>query len=124
MSDLVGSLIFFLLWRILALEVKGMESIWKKTTSMPEFPCLEGDARTDILIIGGGIAGLLCAWELHKAGADYLLVEAKELCSGVTGNTTAKITAQHGILYQKLLPSLGLTKTRLYFEDNQKAVEE
>ena len=101
-----------------------MESIWKQGVSMPEFPCLDGDTRTDILIIGGGIAGLLCAFELERAGADYLLVEAKELCSGVTGNTTAKVTAQHGILYQKLLPSLGLEKTRLYFEANQKAVEE
>ena len=51
-----------------------MESIWSKTASMPAFPCLEGDTRTDILIIGGGIAGLLCAWELDRAGADYLLV--------------------------------------------------
>ena len=101
-----------------------MESIWRQTASMPDVPCLEGDARTDILIIGGGIAGLLCAWALDRAGADYLLVEARELCAGVTANTTAKITAQHGILYQKLLPSLGLEKTRLYFEANQKAVAE
>lgn len=100
-----------------------MKSIWSQTTSMPAFPPLEGDTRTDILIIGGGIAGLLCAWELERSGADYLLVEAKELCSGVTANTTAKITVQHGILYQKLLPSLGLEKTRLYFQANQRAVE-
>lgn len=100
-----------------------MESIWKKTTSMPAFPCLDGNARTDILIIGGGIAGLLCAYELERAGADYLLVEAEKLCSGVTANTTAKVTAQHGILYQKLLPSLGAERTRLYFQANQRAVE-
>ncbi len=101
-----------------------MESIWSKSASMPEFPSLEGDARTDILIIGGGIAGVLCAFLLERAGADYLLVEARELCAGVTANTTAKVTAQHGVLYQKLLSSLGAGKTRLYFDANQKAVEE
>ncbi len=99
-----------------------MRSLWTQTATLPTFPPLEGDARTDILIIGGGIAGLLCAWELKKAGADYLLVEARSLCSGVTADTTAKITAQHGALYQKLLPSLGVERTRLYFEANQRAV--
>lgn len=100
-----------------------MDSIWKKTAALPDAPALEGDARTDILIVGGGIAGILCAWLLERAGADYLLVEADELCGGVTGRTTAKITAQHGILYQKLLPSLGLENTRLYYEANARAVE-
>lgn len=99
-----------------------MESIWKQATAMPSFSTLEGDRKTDILIVGGGIAGLLCAYLLEKEGADYLLVEAKELCGGITANTTAKITAQHGILYQKLLPSLGVEKTRLYYEANQRAV--
>ena len=47
-----------------------MGSLWKKTARMPGFPTLEGDARTDVLIIGGGLAGLLCAWKLEQAGVD------------------------------------------------------
>lgn len=99
-----------------------MPSIWNETKLMPQFSPLEGDAKTDILIVGGGLAGLLCAYVLDQAGADYLLVEAGELCGGVTGNTTAKVTAQHGLLYQKLLPSLGVERAQLYWEANQRAV--
>lgn len=36
-----------------------MESIWTKTVAMPQFPSLEGNIKTDVLIIGGGMAGIL-----------------------------------------------------------------
>ncbi|MBR5217234.1 MAG: FAD-binding oxidoreductase, partial [Oscillospiraceae bacterium] len=74
---------------------------------MPRFAPLKGDAKTDVLIVGGGLAGLLCAYELKAAGADCLLVEQGELCGGVTKNTTAKITSQHGLIYHKLIREFG-----------------
>ena len=84
-----------------------MDSIWKKEISMPEFPALHGAHKTDVLIIGGGLTGLLCAYRLKCLGIDCLLVEADRICSGVTGNTTAKLTAQHGLIYHKLLDRFG-----------------
>ena len=101
-----------------------MSSIWTQTAKLPKFPPLEKDLRTDVLIVGGGIAGLLCAHRLRQAGADCVLLEARELCSGVTGNTTAKITAQHGLIYDKLLRTFGAEKARLYLETNQAALEQ
>ena len=101
-----------------------MESIWEKTAPQRNFPTLDGDKHTDILIIGGGVAGVLCAWFLDRAGADYMLVEAKTVGSGVTGRTTAKITAQHGLLYQNLLRSWGRERAKLYLEANLRAVEQ
>lgn len=101
-----------------------MESIWEKTAPQRNFPTLDGDKHTDILIIGGGVAGMLCAWFLDRAGADYMLVEAKTVGSGVTGKTTAKITAQHGLLYQNLLRSWGRERAKLYLEANLRAVEQ
>ncbi len=100
-----------------------MESVWDKSRSFKNFKSLEKDINTDILIIGGGIAGIMCAYKLHQQGADYLLVEKGEICSGVTGNTTAKITAQHGLIYTDLLRRFGKNYARLYLEANQKAVE-
>ena len=99
-----------------------MESLWSKTASLPEFPVLPGDRKTDVLIIGGGIAGLLLAYELQKAGVEYMLVEASEICSGITKNTTAKITSQHGLCYTKLAKRLG-DGAGLYLRANQEALE-
>ena len=75
-----------------------MTSVWRQTADLPRFPSLEGDLKTEILIVGGGVAGLLCAYFLDREGADYALVEADRICGGVTGSTTAKVTAQHGLL--------------------------
>ena len=99
-----------------------MDSIWKRTAEMPPFAPLDGDLKTDVLIVGGGLAGLLCAYWLNRAGVDCALVEADRLCGGVTGNTTAKLTIQHGLIYDKLLREFGLEKARLYLEANRGAL--
>ena len=101
--------------------MKMLNSIWAET-SLPQFPRLQGDKTTQILIIGGGMAGLLCAFRLKQAGADVLLVEAGRICGGVTQNTTAKITSQHGLIYHKLLHKLGREKAGMYLQANQQAV--
>lgn len=99
-----------------------MDSIWKDTASLPEFDSLKKDQKTDVLIIGGGLAGLLCAFFLEKAGVDYTLVEAGRICGGVTGNTTAKITSQHGMIYDKLFRRFGPEKAKTYWLVNDAAL--
>ena len=79
-----------------------MESIWRESAQLPQYPQLEGDVSTDVLVIGGGMAGLLCAYQLKKAGVDCIVAERKRIASGVTGDTTAKLTSQHGLIYSKL----------------------
>ncbi|MBQ7034850.1 MAG: FAD-dependent oxidoreductase [Clostridia bacterium] len=101
-----------------------MESLWRATSKLPEFPRLEYDLKTDILIIGGGMAGLLCAYYLQQAGADYTLIEANRLCGGVTADTTAKITYQHGLIYDRLMGEFGAETARLYLEANRAALKE
>lgn len=101
--------------------MKMLNSIWAET-ALPQFPRLQGDKTTQILIIGGGMAGLLCAFRIKQAGADVLLVEAGRICGGVTQNTTAKITSQHGLIYHKLLHKLGREKAGMYLQANQQAV--
>ena len=99
-----------------------MDSIWTRTAEPPQFAPLDGDLKTDVLVIGGGLAGLLCAYWLDRAGVDCALVEADRLCGGATGNTTAKLTFQHGLIYSKLLREFGPEKARLYLEANRGAL--
>ncbi|MCI9513988.1 MAG: FAD-dependent oxidoreductase [Oscillospiraceae bacterium] len=101
-----------------------MDSIWLQTAQLPPFPPLRSDLKTDVLIIGGGMAGLLCAYKLSQAGVDCALVEANRIGSGVTRNTTAKITAQHGLIYASLLQRLGSQRAKLYLSANQAALAE
>ena len=98
-----------------------MKSIWNENVSRPNFPAQERDINTDVLIIGGGIAGILTAYFLQEKGIPYVLVEKDIICAGTTGNTTAKITFQHGLIYNKILRSSGLEKARAYLHANQSA---
>ncbi len=100
-----------------------MESIWQKSTELPAFPQLSGSMDTDVLIIGGGIAGILTAYFLKQSGADCILVEKGRICQGTTSHTTAKITYQHGLIYHKLLKSCGLGTAQKYLAANRLAFE-
>lgn len=100
-----------------------MRSIWTKEIQKPCFDELQNDIKTDVLIIGGGLAGILCAYELSKAGVDYMLVEQGEICSSITQNTTAKITLNHGIIYSKLINTYGFDKAQLYLNAQISAIE-
>lgn len=99
-----------------------INSVWADSTSIPRFPSLDHDAKTDVLIIGGGLAGILCAYQLAQAGIDYMLIEADKICGGVTRNTTAKITSQHGLIYDKLIRQFGTEAARMYFDANEAAL--
>lgn len=99
-------------------------AIWESGVNMPEFPPLNYDLKTDVLIVGGGMAGILCAHMLEQAGVDYILVEADRICNGVTRNTTAKITSQHGLIYNKLVRQYGKKIARGYWEANEAAIGE
>lgn len=101
-----------------------MDSVWEESVRSNDFHALEQDIRTDVLIIGGGMCGLLCAWFLHQAGVDYVLVEADTICGGITKNTTAKLTIQHGLIYQRLVKNVGLEKAEQYLCSNEEALKQ
>lgn len=84
-----------------------MDTLWTRGLDETAYPALMGDRETDTLVIGGGMAGILCARELSRAGIRCMLLEANRIGSGVTGGTTAVVSAQHSTLYQDLVKKFG-----------------
>lgn len=99
-----------------------MNSIWTEKVIKPHFEPFACDFKTDVLIVGGGLTGILCAYMLNKSGIDYTLIEAKEICSGITKNTTAKITVQHGLIYDKIIKKYGIKAAQKYYKVNNNAL--
>lgn len=100
-----------------------MQSIWSKTCCMEERAALNRDIKTQTAVIGGGMAGVLTAWALSEAGVDTVVLEARTVGSGQTQNTTAKLTAQHGLIYHRLIQSFGRKRAAQYAQANLNAVD-
>ncbi|MED1094944.1 MULTISPECIES: FAD-dependent oxidoreductase [Bacillus] len=101
---------------------KKPEPIWRESCQIKKFPALEEDKTTDVTIVGGGITGITAAYELTKKGYSVVVIDANELLNGTTGHTTAKITAQHSLIYHELIQHMGVPKARLYYESNRAVI--
>lgn len=95
--------------------------MWKG--EFEQYPMLKTAINTDVLIIGGGIAGILAARLLADSGLSCVIVEAGRLCGGITRNTTAKITVHHGLIYSKITEKYGKDYAKMYLSANLRAAE-
>lgn len=101
-----------------------MRSLWRQTAQIEPFAPLPGDVQTDVLIIGGGMAGLLTAYLLRRSGVQCILAEKNTLFSGVSGSTTAKITVQHGFCYSEIKARFSQETAGKYLQANLSAAEQ
>ena len=98
-------------------------SVWIETgPAQPAFPELDAEVRADVAVIGGGIVGITTGLLLSEAGVSVVLLESDRLVHGVTGHTTAKVTSQHGLIYDRLRSDFGLDAARAYGEANETAL--
>ncbi len=104
--------------------MSNMKSLWQTDLKLPEFPRLNKDINVDVLVIGGGFAGIMTAYYLKKKGIDCVLLEKGRICCGTTANTTAKITFQHGFIYSRILKSYGKEYAEMYYKANSEAAGE
>lgn len=100
-----------------------MESIWSKTVQLSKRKKLEDDLRVETVVIGAGMAGILIAYLLQEKGREVIVLEANEIASGQTKNTTAKITSQHGLIYQDMIKNCGIERAKGYADANEAAIQ-
>jgi len=98
-------------------------SLWLATTPRTDFKSLKDDLSVDVAVIGGGIAGITTALLLKQSGASVALIEARKIVESVTGNTTAKVTSQHGLIYDHLIKQFGTEGAQTYADSQQAAIE-
>ena len=98
-------------------------SPWIDTKSMPQFSKLTEDVEVDVVIVGGGIAGLTTAYLLMKEGKRVCVLESFELASGQTGKTTAHFSTSLGHRYFELENYHGERGAQLAAESHLEAIE-
>lgn len=93
-----------------------MESIWKKDYINKNLPKVSKNMKTSVLIIGGGLSGIITAYNLMKNNIKFILVDSKTLGSGVTLNTTAQVSIAHDKLYEEISKKNGKSKAISYLK--------
>lgn len=100
-----------------------IKPIWFEDINTKVYPSLNENIKTKILIIGGGITGISCAYELSEVCNDITIVTMNDFFEGTTGATTAKITFQHGYLYHDLIKKVGIENAQAYYHLNKKGLD-
>lgn len=101
-----------------------MNSIWTQNCQIARREPLPGDRSTQVVVIGAGLTGILTAWELGCRGMQVMVLERGRIAGGVTSGTTGKITAQHGLIYKRLLEGLGQGLASQYYRAAAQALED
>ena len=99
-------------------------SYWLASTETTEYPELREDITVETLIVGGGMVGIMTAFLLQKEGIQTAILEADRIVMGTTAHTTAKITSQHGLIYEKIKTQRGIDVARQYADANETAIRE
>ena len=100
-----------------------MNSYWIDSfANIVKSEALDKDIETDVCIVGGGVTGISCAYYLAKAGLKVAVLEKDKIACKTAGNTTAKITSQHGLFYKYLVDSFSKEYAKSYLQANENAI--
>src|SRR4051794_27660800 len=99
------------------------ESLWLASAPPTSYPTLPGDLEVDVAVLGGGIAGLTAALLLKRQGARVAVIEAEHVGRGVTGCTTAKVSALQSTMYSTISSRQGEDAAAAYAAASLAGVE-
>ncbi len=98
-------------------------SYWIASSPPTDHPPLREDLGVDVVVIGAGIVGLTTALLLARSGREVALLEMDRIGHGVTGNTTAKVSAGQSAIYEQLERKHGPDTARRYGDANRAGLE-
>lgn len=98
------------------------KSFWIASTEETNYPPLEEDVNVDVAIVGGGMVGITTAWLLKEQGLRVAVIEVDRIIQSTTAHTTAKITSQHTLIYDKIKTQMGEEKAKQYADANESAI--
>jgi len=104
--------------------ISASSSLWLAGEEAPARPALAGRVEVDVAVVGGGIAGVTTALRLQRAGARVAVLEAHRVASGVTGCTTAKVTALQSTLLSTIRSRHGADAAATYAAASSAAVRD
>ncbi|MDQ0380090.1 FAD-dependent oxidoreductase [Amycolatopsis thermophila] len=107
----------------MSIQLPEPRSLWMETAPAPDRAGRALPAEADVVVVGAGIAGLTTAYGLVRAGRSVVVLEASEVASGVSGHTTAKLSAQHALKYATLASRKGPEAAAQYGRTQLDAVE-
>lgn len=99
-----------------------MESIWIKDYQDKNLPTIDKDLTTPVLIIGGGISGLMCAYNFMKNNIEFILVDRDKLATSVSAHTTAQVSVCHDNIYEEIINKHNQQKALAYYESQQEGL--
>lgn len=98
-------------------------SYWLDGPQIPECSAVTESLKTDVVIVGGGIVGIVAAYLLRDSGRQVTVIEGGRYLHGTTGYTTAKLTVQHSLIYDELISTFSEEDARAYYEANRQALD-
>jgi glycine/D-amino acid oxidase-like deaminating enzyme/nitrite reductase/ring-hydroxylating ferredoxin subunit len=97
--------------------------LWVDTAPAPDRAGRPLPAQADVVVVGAGIAGITAAYLLAEAGRQTVVLEADRVAAGVSGHTTAKVSAQHALIYDHLRRTKGNEAATAYGASHLAAID-
>ena len=104
-------------------DAQATTSIWMATGNTPSQSRLRENIRTDICIVGAGIAGLTIAYLLGREGRSVVVLDDGLIGGGMTGRTTAHLTNAFDDRFFEMERLHGAEASRLTAESHSAAIE-
>ena len=98
--------------------------VWIDDTPIGNFPKLQSNISTDVLVVGAGVTGITTAYLLKKAGSNVALIERERVASIDTGHTTAHLTYVTDDPLQQLVRNFGKDHAQAAWDAGADAINE